>query len=968
MNLSRIILSTWISLCFVTAGQGQTTLLNGFEVPGAIVNHLPKSTGLYLGSPSIVVMPDGSYVVSHDLFGPNSTQPTVGQSSVFRSTDGGQTWTHQSDVSGAFWSMLFEYEGDLYFTGPYAGPGNWVIRKSTDYGQTWTTPTNSTNGLLVTGSFGASPSRIEIFGGRIWAPVNAGPRAISAPVGSDLLNAANWTLSEAVPEEFEWFNENIVWTEAQVVASPQTGLVMMPKIRDHAVTTLLRANPATGQLTFDDQNDFVDLPGAEKKFGATYDPVSQKFYVLSNAVLPEEASLGLPNTIRTTAAIITSKDLYHWDVEKLFLYTPNVTTEAFQYLNFAIDSDDLAVISRTAYADGLGGAHNYHDSNMITFHRVEDFRNVTSKQVLVADTLHNQVLRYEVTQTDFWAPLGKFELGSTFAGAALTKPLGLAQDAAGNVYVGEQDDGGRILRFDAMGNFLDVIATEGIDFTGRPEALTMGPDGNLYMSVAFGTTGSDKIYKIDLIDDSISLFVDTNFVGGTLDNPRGIAFGSDGNLYVADRQNGVVRKFSGVNGSFLGNLFTAVQPEALTWDQLQQKFLASTRNGSDTDLHLLALNGSSSKLYDPADIGPTLGIIDIDGDIYWTDYNNDRIYKLKGLNQKVSSVSSRLDGPGQLLHLALAPAGERAWLMSGSADWSELTNWFYWGRPDTNYEVAFFGTSANAASTITQNKALTLKGLRFRNTNAYTIAGTGSLTIEADIGHGVIDVQLGMHEIQNNLLLNRDTDATLGFGTLTLSGQVDLNGHTLYITGPGTINVTGTLLMNDGALGFTLAGSTIPSLNVAGHLSLDGSLVLLLAPGFTPQYGDTFNILGAAILTGEFDAIDGVIVDEDTALAVRHYVNSVTVTIALPGDANLDGVINLSDLQILGDHWQSSTANWVDADFNGDRMVNLADLQVLGDHWNASVGDFAALTADIPEPTVAMVFGPMAGVFLMRRR
>ena len=34
----------------------------------------------------------------------------------------------------------------------------------------------------------------------------------------------------------------------------------------------------------------------------------------------------------------------------------------------------LSTDSRTAYDDGLGGAHNAHDANYLTFHRIADFR------------------------------------------------------------------------------------------------------------------------------------------------------------------------------------------------------------------------------------------------------------------------------------------------------------------------------------------------------------------------------------------------------------------------------------------------------------------------------------------------------------------------------------------------------------------------------------------------------------------
>ncbi len=74
-----------------------------------------------------------------------------------------------------------------------------------------------------------------------------------------------------------------------------------------------------------------------------------------------------------------------------------------------------------------------------------------------------------------------------------------------------------------------------------------------------------------------------------------------------------------------------------------------------------------------------------------------------------------------------------------------------------------------------------------------------------------------------------------------------------------------------------------------------------------------------------------------------------------PGDANGDGMVNLADLQILGDNWQSTTATWSQADFTGDGNVNLADLQILGDNWGFGTTpdvsfDEALNSVVIPEP------------------
>jgi hypothetical protein len=63
-----------------------------------------------------------------------------------------------------------------------------------------------------------------------------------------------------------------------------------------------------------------------------------------------------------------------------------------------------------------------------------------------------------------------------------------------------------------------------------------------------------------------------------------------------------------------------------------------------------------------------------------------------------------------------------------------------------------------------------------------------------------------------------------------------------------------------------------------------------------------------------------------------------------PGDANLDGRVNIADLGILGANWQQS-ADWYGGDFNGDGVVNIADLGILAGNWQFDLYE-AQLTLD----------------------
>ena len=50
----------------------------------------------------------------------------------------------------------------------------------------------------------------------------------------------------------------------------------------------------------------------------------------------------------------------------------SVRLTGFHYVDWQFDGDDLIYLVRTAYA----GAHNFHDANRITFHRLDGFRSL----------------------------------------------------------------------------------------------------------------------------------------------------------------------------------------------------------------------------------------------------------------------------------------------------------------------------------------------------------------------------------------------------------------------------------------------------------------------------------------------------------------------------------------------------------------------------------------------------------------
>jgi hypothetical protein len=80
---------------------------------------------------------------------------------------------------------------------------------------------------------------------------------------------------------------------------------------------------------------------------------------------------------------------------------------------------------------------------------------------------------------------------------------------------------------------------------------------------------------------------------------------------------------------------------------------------------------------------------------------------------------------------------------------------------------------------------------------------------------------------------------------------------------------------------------------------------------------------------------------------------ALTASLATPGDANLDGTVNFSDLLVLAKNYNTTGDVWEQGDFNGDGTVNFSDLLVLAKNYNVSMTDPASTSewgtlADVP--------------------
>lgn len=358
----------------------------GFDVPGVVIKHSPASTRQYIGSPGIAVLPNGEYVASHDLFGPGTNED---HTLVFGSTDRGATWQKRAEIEGQFWSTLFMHQGCLYLIGTSRQEGFVVIRRSEDGGRTWTVPRDRTSGLLLDDArYHCAPVPVVVHRGRLWRAMEDAMggggwakhfRAfmMSAPVHADLLRADSWTFSNRLAHHPEWLDGKFGgWLEGNAVVTPEGRIVNILRVdyREHPEkAAIIHISEDGTRATFAPQAGFIDFPGGCKKFTIRYDPSSRLYWSLSNYVPEKHRSFPVERA-RNTLALVCSRDLRHWEVRAILLYHPDPEKHAFQYVDWLIEGKDLIAVSRTAYDDGMGGAHNQHDANFLTFHRFRDFR------------------------------------------------------------------------------------------------------------------------------------------------------------------------------------------------------------------------------------------------------------------------------------------------------------------------------------------------------------------------------------------------------------------------------------------------------------------------------------------------------------------------------------------------------------------------------------------------------------------
>lgn len=377
-----------------TASSSPVRLFRPGVVPGIVVNYIhPEDytygfSGRSPASPSIVRLEDGVLLASHDIYWGNEGQNT---SVICRSEDDGATWAFVNFLYPCFWGKLFLHRSRLYMLATSTEYGALLIGRSDDGGATWSEPTV----IIPAGSREAggphkAPMPVIEYKGRLWTAIDYGSWTtgshasglISAPADADLLDPASWTTMPFLKYDVNWPGSvgggNLAGLlEGNAVVKPDGTLVNLLRYQTNggtpnygrAIMLYADTDHPERSLTF---GKVIDFHGNLSKFTVYWDAQSSKYWSLVNRVTNPSISQ------RNILTLVHSEDLEHWHITADILdYEHNGWPEdckkvGFQYVDWLFNGDDILVASRTA----INGAHNFHNANYITFHRIENFRSI----------------------------------------------------------------------------------------------------------------------------------------------------------------------------------------------------------------------------------------------------------------------------------------------------------------------------------------------------------------------------------------------------------------------------------------------------------------------------------------------------------------------------------------------------------------------------------------------------------------
>ena len=299
-----------------------------------------------------------------------------------------------------------------------------------------------------------------------------------------------------------------------------------------------------------------------------------------------------------------------------------------------------------------------------------------------------------------------------------------------------------------------------------------------------------------------------------------------------------------------------------------------------------------------------IGLLEIEGNLQWQNAllsgtGVSRIapgatLTLSGTADKMIGTGHRLENAGTILWQAGALYfDDQATLANLAGATFEVQGDLYASAAysSSNHGIfdnagTFHKTSGNGTATFTSNVA-------FNNSGSVEIQ-SGTLSFGTTFLQTAGSTRLRGGGITGSLNI---VGGTLS-GSGNIGGAVTSAGTVMPGSSPGTLNLMNTYVQADtGTLQIEIGGATVGNgydqLNVTGSATLAGTLAVSLVNGFTPQLGDSFEIMTFGSLAGQFSNVTGLGIAPGLQWDVAYGSTNITLTAAaentLIGSVILEG-------------------------------------------------------------------------------
>ncbi len=440
--------------------------------------------------------------------------------------------------------------------------------------------------------------------------------------------------------------------------------------------------------------------------------------------------------------------------------------------------------------------------------------------------------------------------------------VGLAVGPDDNIYAGEDTLGfGGVVRFNGQtGEFIsEVISNQPGTGLRGPSALTFGPDRRLYVAGGMSNNPAASVFRYDSQTGALlGAFVPPG--SGGLNTISDLAFGRDGNLYVLDPGQGVLR-YSGADGHFM-SLFASTTnfsiPQNMAFNSGGDLFVSTATNGI---LHFSGTTGALlGTLIGPGILGFPKGLVfNPENRLHVCSTASNAVLRFDGTTGAfLDAFPFPTNGPpfsAGPTFVAIYRPLTNAWINPASDRWENAADWSLGILPDSVQAVYITNAGFKAVGIF--------PGTAQNFSNSMTVA---SLSIAAPPGsqntlllnyvYPTVPLQVldGLTIGTNGALLNLFSGLIVSGGdflvqggqasqqggiTVVINGSLSVDGS--YFFTNGTLTVSNVNLGVSGIGAFTQSGGlvTAQSMNLGGSVSGTGTYDL-----------QTGNLNASAIVVG----------------------------------------------------------------------------------------------------------------------